>query len=276
MPIITLTSDYGNKDYFVGALKGKILGKMNGCNIVDISHEIAHYNVFEASYIIESAYKNFPKNTVHLILINSERNNSSQYLVVQLEDQFFICSDNGVMNMLLKDKKATQIIKISNDNPIIKGSDADAFVAIANHIINGNSIIALGSRIEKEDLIDFKTFVPMLSMDTTELKGNIIYIDSFGNCVSNISKKIFDENANGRSFEIKAKNRTIHKISSHYADFKVSETKSLKDFEGDALALFNEAGYLEIAVYYGIPNATGTANSLLGLKFWDFITITFK
>ena len=109
-----------------------------------------------------------------------------------------------------------------------------------------------------------------------EIKGNIIYIDNFGNCVTNISKKVYDEIAKNRNFEIKFKNKTINRINSKYSDFKTTATKTLKDFEGEYLALFNEAGYLEIAIYNGNPETVGSAESLLGLKFRDNVSIKFK
>src|SRR5690606_24347583 len=100
MPIITLTTDYGLKDHFVGALKGKILTELAEVTIVDISHNIDAFNTAEASYIINAAYSSFPKGTVHLIGVDAEQTRENQHIAIQWNGHFFICADNGILGML--------------------------------------------------------------------------------------------------------------------------------------------------------------------------------
>jgi S-adenosylmethionine hydrolase len=274
MSIITLTSDFGYKDHYVGALKGKILSQFLEAKIVDLSHQINYFNVFETSYIIEASYKDFPKNTVHLVCVNAERIENIKHIVMQWEDQFFIAADNGILNSLIQKKKAQKIAIITIHDRLEDASDMNVFATVACHLAKGGNISVIGKEIDA--LSEFHTQNLTVSDTFDEIKGTIIYIDHFGNCVTNITKKIFDEVAKNRSFEIKFKNKTLFRINKNYSDFTLSTKKHLKKYEGDYLAIFNEAGYLEIAIYNGTPDSLGTATSLIGLRFRDFVTIRFK
>ncbi|WP_338410864.1 SAM-dependent chlorinase/fluorinase [uncultured Flavobacterium sp.] len=274
MSIITLTSDFGYKDHFVGALKGKILSQFLEAKIVDISHEIDYFNIFEASYVIGAAYHSFPKNTVHIICVNTERTEGVEHIIMQWEDQYFIAADNGILNALLHKKKAQKIAEINIHDRLTDASDMNVFATAASHIAKGGVVNVIAKEITT--LRDINTFQVVVSESLEEIKGSVIYIDSFGNCVTNITRKIFSEIVKNRNFEIKFKNKSIKRISNRYSDFKYSTTKTLKDFEGEYLAVFNEAGYLEIAIYNGNPSTVGSATSLLGLKFRDVVSIKFK
>ena len=150
----------------------------------------------------------------------------------------------------------------------------DVFVAVACHIARGGLLNIIGKEIA--ELKSVNSITTIVSDDLSTLKGQIIYIDSFGNCVTNISQKQFVEVARNRKFEIQVKNKKINRIHKNYADFPIVENKQLIDFEGDLLAIFNENGYLEIAIYKSNPKTVGAASTLLGLQFRDQITINFK
>ena len=275
MSIITLTTDFGHKDYFVGALKGKILSELKEAVLVDISHDIDLFNTLEASYCIEAAYSNFPKGTIHIIGVDSERVADTQHIALQWDDHFFICADNGILNALLQKKVAQKIVAINiHDRLHNNASDMDVFVAVACHIARGGLLNVIGKEIT--ELKNVNAANTIVSNDLTTLKGQIIYIDSFGNCVTNISQKQFIDVARNRAYEIQVKNKKINRIHKSYSDFPIVENKQLKDFEGDFLALFNENGFLEIAIYKSNPKTVGSASTLLGLKFRDMITIEFK
>src|SRR5690606_9437010 len=113
MSIITLTTDYGLKDHFVGALKGKILSEFPEATIVDISHDIDAFNISETSYIIGAAYSSFPKGTVHLIGVDIELNDHNQHIVMQWNDQYFICADNGILSILIQKIVPQKIVSIN-------------------------------------------------------------------------------------------------------------------------------------------------------------------
>ena len=275
MSIISLTTDFGHKDYFVGALKGKILSEHIEAIIVDISHEIDFFNTVEASYCIEAAYNSFPKGTIHIIAVDSERTDEIQHIAMQWDDHYFICADNGILSVLLQKKLAQKMVSINIHDRLQKNaSDMDVFAAVAGHISRGGLLNVIGKEIPS--LKPVSVLNSSISDDLSEIKGQIVYIDSFGNCVTNISQKQFNDTVRGRKFEIIIKNKKITRLHKSYSDFPVSDTKQLKDLEGDFLALFNENGYLEIAIYKSNPKTVGSAATLLGLHFRDSISVKFK
>ena len=275
MSIITLITDFGHKDYFVGALKGKILSEHKEAVIVDISHEIDLFNTLEASYCIEAAYHNFPKGTIHIIGVDSERVGDTQHIAMQWDDHYFICADNGILNTLIQKKIPQKIVAITiHDRLNTDVSDMDVFVAVACHIARGGLLNVIGKEISS--LKPVSVLTSSISDDLSEIKGQIVYIDSFGNCVTNISHKQFNDTIRGRKFEIVIKNKKFSRLHKSYSDFPVSDVKQLKDLEGDFLALFNENGYLEIAIYKSNPKTVGSAATLLGLHFRDSISVKFK
>ena len=275
MSIITLITDFGHKDYFVGALKGKILSEQKEAVIVDISHEIDLFNTLEASYCIEAAYHNFPKGTIHIIGVDSERVGDTQHIAMQWDDHYFICADNGILNTLIQKKIPQKIVAITiHDRLNTDVSDMDVFAAVACHISRGGLLNVIGKEIQS--LKSISVLTSTISDDLAEIKGQIVYIDSFGNCVTNISQKQFNDTIRSRKFEIIIKNKKITRLHKSYSDFPVSDTKQLKDLEGDFLALFNENGYLEIAIYKSNPKTVGSAATLLGLHFRDSISVKFK
>ena len=275
MSIITLTTDFGHKDYFVGALKGKILSEHKEAVIVDISHEIDLFNTLEASYCIEASYHNFPKGTIHIIGVDSERVGDTQHIAMQWDDHYFICADNGILNTLIQKKIPQKIVAITiHDRLNTDVSDMDVFVAVACHIARGGLLNVIGKEIPS--LKPVSVLTSTISDNLNEIKGQIVYIDSFGNCVTNISQKQFNDTIRGRKFEIVIKNKKFSRLHKSYSDFPVSDVKQLKDLEGDFLALFNENGYLEIAIYKSNPKTVGSAATLLGLHFRDTVSIKFK
>jgi len=273
MSIITLTTDYGLKDHFVGSLKGKILTEFPEATIIDISHDIDAFNIAETSYIIGAAYSSFPKGTVHLIGVDIERNRETQHIAMQWNDQYFICADNGVLSILTQKIIPQKIVAINiHDRLHIDATDLDVFVKVACHIAKGGLLNVIGKEIQSiKDITELQATV----LDN-QIKGNVIYIDHYGNVVTNISKNLFLETGKGRPYEIKFKTKTIKTILPNYSDIVVSDKYSIKDYEGEKLAIFNEAGFLEIAIFRSNPETVGTANTLLGLNYRDTILIEFK
>lgn len=275
MSIITLTTDFGLKDHFVGALKGKILSEYREAVIVDISHDIDLFNIPEASYIIGAAYANFPKGTVHLIGVDAERTKENKHIAMQWNDHFFICSDNGILSILTQKIVPQKIVEITiHDRFGEEATEMDVFVKVAAHIARGGLLNVVGREINEIKKIN--QLQPVLSNDNSTIKGYVVYIDHFGNCVTNITKRLFKDVGRGRNYDITFNNKVIKSIKNGYSDFTVNERFSLKDYEGEKLALFNEAGFLEIAIYRSNPSTVGTARSLLGLKYRDVVNIVFR
>lgn len=275
MSIITLTTDFGCKDYFVGALRGKLLSQYSEAVIVDISHEVDLFNISEASYIVGAAYSSFPKGTVHLIGVDAERTPDNRHLAMEWNGHFFICADNGILTLLTQKIVPQKIVEINIHDRLPDGSsDMDAFATVACHLAKGGSLSVIGREVNEMKQIN--ELQATVAADRNSIRGNVIYIDHFGNCVTNISRLMFRDIGRGRDFEITFHNKNIKTIKNGYSDFDGSRRFSLKDYEGEKLAIFNEAGYLEIAIYRSNPMTVGTAKSLLGLKFRDSVSITFR
>jgi S-adenosylmethionine hydrolase len=274
MSIITLTTDYGLKDHFVGALKGKILSEYFEASIIDISHDIDPFNTVEASYIIGASYTSFPKGTVHLIGVDIESNKENQHIVMQWNDHYFIAADNGILSMLSQKIVPQKIVAINiHDRLHSEATDLDVFVKVACHIAKGGLMNVIGKEINSiKQVTDLQALV---AIDGNSLKGHVIYIDHFGNVVTNITKKYFIEMAKGRPYEIVLKTKNIKTILPNYSAIASSDKYPIKYYEGEKLAIFNETGFLEIAIFRSNPSKVGSANSLLGLNYRDIITIKF-
>lgn len=274
MSIITLTTDFGLKDHFVGALKGKLISEFPEVQIIDITHHIDLFNISEASYIVNASYKDFPKNTVHLIGVDHELTKENKHIAMQWNDQFFVCADNGILSILTQKLLPQKIVEINIHNRLPDGAtDLDVFVKVACHLAKGGNLNVIGKEISSIKIVN--ELQAVMASDLNSIKGCVIYTDHFGNCVTNITKKMFQDVGKNRSFEVKFGTKNIKKIHNNYSDFKVSEKYTLKDYEGEKLALFNEAGFLEIAIYRSNPNTVGSARSLLGLKYRDVVNVVF-
>lgn len=282
MSIITLTTDYGIKDHFVGVLKGKIITEFADAKIIDISHHIDPFNSFEASYIVGAAYSKFPKGTVHLIGVDIELNKENKHIVVLWDDHYFICADNGILSLLMQNSAPQRMIEINIHEHLINNpTDIDAFIKAATHIAKGGNWNDLGT--ETTQIKEITDLRQTISDDNKTIKGFVIYIDHFGNVVTNITRKMFAEVSNNRSFEIilnekvMQKNKTtIKTIHNKYSDIAKNGNYSIKEYEGNKLAVFNESGFLEIAIFRSNPATVGSAKSLLGLNYRDVISVVFS
>ncbi len=275
MAIITLTTDFGEKDHFAGSTKGAIYSELPDAKIVDISHSIAPFNVPEAAYIIFNAYRNFPKGTIHVIGIDSELNKENKHIAVKLDDHYFICANNGIMSMICAEIAPEKIVEI-NIHDKIESSFAvlDVFVKVACHIARGGTLEVIGKVIQ--DIKPIKDIVPFVNDDKTRIIGSIIYIDNYGNVVTNIKKKFFESIQKGRRFEVSARNYkfdTIHRKYSDIINFDVEKSK--RHDEGRKMGVFNSSNYLEIALYKSNSASVGSASTLLGLRLRDTITVNF-
>ncbi len=276
MPIITLTTDFGTKDHFVGAVKGAIYSELRDVKIVDISHQISPFSINEAAYVLKNAYQNFPNGTIHIIGVDSEISNENKPIAIQLEKQFFICCDNGILSMITNEinpeKQVEITIQESNESKV---AILDIFIKVACHIARGGMLEVIGKKID--DIKKLYEIQPLVNTEQNQIVGTIIYIDNFGNVISNITKNIFNTVGKGREFEIIARNYNFTKVYKKYneiVDFNIPVDKRQDD--GKRLAIFNSANYLEISLYRSNLNTVGGASSLLGLKYRDNITVRFK
>ena len=275
MAIITLTTDFGEKDHFAGATKGAIYSEFPDMKIVDISHSVSPFNVPEAAYIIFNAYNSFPKGTIHIIGIDSEINKENKHIAVKLDDHYFICANNGIMSMICAEIAPEKIVEINIHDKIETSFPVlDVFVKVACHIARGGTLEVIGKVIS--DIKPIKDLVPFVNDEQTQIIGSIIYIDNYGNVVTNIKKKFFENVQKGRTFEVSARNYKFNKIHRKYSDIiDFDIEKSKRHDEGRKLVVFNSSDYLEIAIYKSNCRTVGSATTLLGLKLRDTITVNF-
>lgn len=275
MAIITLTTDFGEKDHFAGATKGAIYNELNDVRIVDISHSVSPFSIPEAAYIIQNAYSSFPKGTIHIIGIDSEINPENKHIAVKLDDHYFICANNGIMSMICAEIAPEKIVEINIHDKIQTSFPVlDVFVKVACHIARGGTLEVIGKTIS--NIKPIKNIMPYVNEDKTQIIGSIIYIDNYGNVVTNIKRSFFETVQKGREFEISVRNYKFKRVFEKYSDivdFKTPEDK--RNDEGRGLVVFNSSNYLEIAVYKSNTATVGSAASLMGLDLLDSVTINF-
>jgi len=276
MPIITLTTDFGEKDHFAGSVKGGIYSELEDIRIVDITHSISPFHITEAAYIIQNAYKNFPKGTIHIIGIDSELNKENKHIAVKLDGHFFISANNGIISMITSEIKPEKIVEINiHDRVKTNFPVLDVFVQTACHIARGGTLEVIGKEIL--DIKQLKGFMPVVNAEKNQIVGSVIYIDNYGNVVSNITKSLFETIGKGRTYRITGRTAKFSKVYNRYSDAINFETpKEKREEDGKKLALWNSSGYLELAIYKSNPSTVGSASSLFGLHVRDTISVAFE
>jgi S-adenosylmethionine hydrolase len=258
MGVITLTTDLGNQDFYQAALKGSLISKFPEVRLVDISHHIPPFDIQHAAFVLKNAFPYFPKGTVHLIGIDSVFNENNRYLALKYQDHYFVGADNGIFSILMEDSPAEIVeLNILQDLKYLHFPLTDILCKAAAHLAKGLPLAEIGDPYPR--LIQRTVIQPVV--DQNSLRGSVVYVDSFGNVISNIHKELFNKVQQGRDFTLYfRRNETIHHMSWHYNEVP----------EGEKLCLFGISNYLEIAINKG--NASG----LLGLKQGDIIRIEFE
>jgi S-adenosylmethionine hydrolase len=255
--IITLTTDFGTSDTYVGIMKGVILSINPKAQIVDLTHAIPPQDIYEAAFSIYAARSYFPKGTIHIIVVDPGVGSDRQAIVSHIDNAFFVCPDNGVLSYLLHSAENTgahPIASVAIQNaayylPEVSNTfhGRDIFAPVAAHLSLGVPFDDIGPRV--------KTLVrlPIPKIDTSgdTLIGQIIKIDRFGNLITNISKGTFEAFLNDDvNYEIRAGNVSLNRLNSAYADTEI----------GEPLAIMGSLALLEIAVN------GGNAEKQLGLR----------
>lgn len=248
MPLLTLTSDIGQHDFLAGAVKGQLLQANNDFTIIDITHRLSPFNYPQAAYVCRNAIKSFPAGTFHLILVNLFDEKPEHMLIAEHNGHYIGCADNGLLTMILEELPQ-KVVGLPLDKTTQKNTlyCTSVFAKAFNDLHSGKTIDEIG---DASVSIHVKNALrPLLGNNWIE--GQIIFIDNFENVIVNITKEDFEAQRKGRSFKIVFKrDEAIERISDTYADVP----------DGEKLAMFNSAGYLEIAINKG--NAAG----LLGLQ----------
>ena len=270
MPLITLTSDIGEQDYLVSAVKGELLQINPAFTLLDISHRISPFNYPQAAYICRNAIKNFPAYTFHLLLVNLFEKKPEQLILAYHKQQYILCADNGLLTMILEDKPE-MTIGLPLDKTALKTTlyCTKIMGEAINRLQAGESLENIG--IPDVAMVEKNHLRPLFGENWME--GQIIFIDNFENIIVNITREQFEEQRKGRSFTIVFKrDEVIEKLSETYADVP----------EGEKLALFNSAGYLEIAInkgnaagLFGLQGFTEQSQNVQSRLFYQTVKIMF-
>ncbi len=239
--IITLTTDFGLSDHFVGAMKGVILGIHSSAEIVDISHQISPYNIAEAGFIISQAYCDFPKKTVHVVIVDPGVGTSRRPILASAAGQYFIAPDNGVLSMIYSREKHA-VRAITNEkyfrHPV---SDTfhgrDIFAPVAAHIAKGVATERIGKACRDYLRLAFETPV---RTGKRIWNGAVLKIDRFGNLITNFHISEFPV-IQTRPFVMQAGGRDITRLARTFAEVD----------PGEAFALIGSSGFIEIAMNQG-------------------------
>ena len=224
-------------DHYVGSMKGVILGINNEAIITDITHELPKYDIFKAAFTVQNFYKFFPNNSIHVVVVDPGVGSTRKPILIQTEHGTFIGPDNGVFSFVLEASENANIFEITNSNYMLESISStfhgrDIFAPAAAHLSLGVDIKDLGGRVKSPMLLNINK--PELESD--KITGDVIYTDSFGNLVTNISAEML-----GNLKEIRIDNFVIDTVANSYQDVE----------KGKLLAIIGSSGFLEISVNQG-------------------------
>lgn len=257
MPLISLITDYGTQDFYVGSLKGNLYSACGDILLVDITHEIPRHKLIQAAYVLKSCFADFPEGSFHLVLTDTEKDGGKPVLF-KYKSHFFLGIDNGLFNMFTDGESPDWIIELDPEKVKCELRNLNKFFsAVIALLIEGVSAKDLGKVSNKLLSVN----APRPAYGDWGIRGEVIYIDKYENAVLNIDKELFDNQCSGKTFSIEFKSLDkLNVISNGYSDLP----------PGELLAFFNNSGYLEIAVNHG------KAASLLGLKLETKVQIDLR
>lgn len=235
--LITFTTDFGLSDHFVGTMKGVVAAIAPRARVIDISHDIAPYNVTEAAFVIAEAWPYFPKGAIHVVVVDPGVGSSRRPILAAAGGHYFIAPDNGVLSLVF-DAAAHKVRVISNPKfmrPDISRTfhGRDIFAPAAAHLAKGAKAAAFGKLIH--DYVRTWNAKPALKAKDS-WRGAILKVDRFGNLITNFAARDF-AGITARPFEVRAGTKHIHRLALTYAETEV----------GDLFVIVGSAGYLEIA-----------------------------
>jgi hypothetical protein len=256
MAIVTLLTDSGESDFYVAAIKAKMLSINPGLTLVDISHHINLCDIAHGAFVLRHVFREFPKGTVHLAGVHAAGNRDDGYIALQLEDHFFVGVDNGLFG-LISDKTHQTLVELNKINPIQTSfPEKDIFAPAAARLASGVAITSLGVALP-----GYKKMIDRhIKANKKLISGHVIRVDTQGNLITNIPKDAFDTLSKGKTFTVQFGGEKFRRIHTQYHQ---------AEHGGDCFLLFNSLNLLEIGIY------KGNASTLLGLTYDSPVTITF-
>lgn len=257
--VITLLTDFGYKDHYVGAMKGVILNINPEVTIVDISHGISPHKVLEGAIMLSHCYAYFPHGTIHVAVVDPGVGSERKAILVAGKDYLFVGPDNGIFGLVYNQLQDFNVFQLTKSRFFLKSISntfhgRDIFAPIAAFLSKGVSPSEIGQAIKNYTTLS----IPAPSFDKNRIIGNVIYIDGFGNLITNISKLHLKGMGTHDQMRVKIGGRIINKISEHYQGVE----------RGELLALVGSSGLLEISI------REGNACKTLGVKEGDEIVIS--
>jgi len=248
MAIVTLLTDFGTQDEYVGLMKGVILSINPAATIVDITHAIDSQDIVQAAYAIHSAYRYFPAGSVHLIVVDPGVGTDRSLLALEVKNQYFVAPDNGVLTLLFGEHNETRLVRLSNadfflDTVSRTFHGRDIIAPVGAHITQGTDLFQLGDSITPAEAVWLKN-IGAQHRNSGEITGTIVTVDHFGNLISNIHHQMLkqiEQSPAGNPVNIRIGSHVIRGIRRTYADVGPNE----------ATGLIGSRGYLEIAVNKG-------------------------
>ncbi|MBT1699292.1 SAM-dependent chlorinase/fluorinase [Fulvivirgaceae bacterium PWU4] len=256
MPIITLLTDSGESDHYVAAIKARIISTNPGIGIIDISHAIKLCDIGHAAFVLRSVFREFPKGTVHLVGVDATGNRGDVAIAMQLEDHFFVGSDNGLFG-LISEKSHQYLVELNSINTISTTfPERDVLAPAAAKLASGVSITDLG-----KPLASFKRMIDrQVKATKKQITGQVIHVDGAGNLITNIPKQAFDVLSRDKAFTVQFGGEKFRRIHTQYHQAE----------QGECFILFNSLDLLEIGIY------KGNASELLGLTYDSMVNIMFE
>lgn len=254
MPVITITTEWQGFDYHNGVLKGKLAQACPGIPVIENSTGIPPFNIQQAAFIVRNTFRHYPEGSIHIICVKSEYSEKSPHLVVKAQGHYFIGADNGIFNLILN-SAPENIVKLNGPSKDEIHDETSAFAAVAAIISSGGRIEDAGKKVESlNDKVPLRA-----TIEDDAITGSIIFIDSYGNAISNITRDIFMRVFSKKQYRIaiRSNSNSINHISKSYNSEGIS----------DLVALFNSLELLEIGI-----NGSNAAE-LLSLKVGDTVRV---
>lgn len=264
MHVFTLTSDFGNQNFMLAGVKGKLLSSFADIQIVDICHEIMPFNIQYAATVFKHSYMHFPKGSFHFVMCNIYDHPQNKMLYAYENGQHIFCTDNGFLTMLFEDQPF-QMFKLEDSfNDFSFNHIIESYITCSSLLMHGNQ-----SGLSTIDVKDIVVKRPhYASYANNIIDAQVLMIDHFGNVTLNITKPFFEEVRQGRAFKIIfMRNEEITNLSNYYSDVN----------EGEVCCLFNASNYLEIAVNKGnAAQLFGFSQHKAKQHFYNNIKIFFE
>jgi S-adenosyl-L-methionine hydrolase (adenosine-forming) len=232
MPVITLTTEWKPDDIYHGIIRGKLCRMCPDAAVITNACNIPAFNIAQASFIIRNTYGNYPEGSIHIICVHSEAVKGQDYLVVRAREHFFIGTDNGIFNLILN-SEPDEVVKIRHAT---NADELEIFAKAAQDILKGKKLSEIGTSFS-----GMSERIPLrATIDKDVIIGSIIFIDSYGNAISNITREVFYRVFEGKEYRvlIQSNKNYTDEICEKYSDVPV----------GDMLARFNSLDLLEIAI----------------------------